>query len=483
MASNETTVSGDVLYQNGDDLSEANITRSAARSNATDYVERGLSVVVDAAAGTIDIGSGHCIVQDGIHAFDVFPNQITDISLPAPNGTNHVYLVIDETVDDDIAYHVDDDDTPPANPSLKIATADGDAGTSTPVNPRPDVQLGDTDIQRLVAALDANGQDIQNVGTLDGDLVSTSVNNTVRVQPTDDLVSVVANDLTAGDHLIIDTGDTTDAHAVDSTVTFSVPCSIEFRGYVKPTGDFTAIELNNVSGTYTIYPKGREGFVVSDDDGVTTAGSHGFVTHNGYQMATQGRADGFGGHGVFQHQASSGDKLNHCIVDWLIGSTGGNGFRNENTTGNASNVNGHYGRVQVFGSESNGVEMVDGTRNRMTVVGASGTGGNSALNEGDGAGKNLYWLEEEGWGNNPSVNSTSRLWVLSSDNISQGGWHAGNPRRAVTFRGSDGVLDVEAYYEFHCDSGSPHTFSLPSDAPQARMPSSRTSTARPTPTI
>ncbi|RLM39272.1 hypothetical protein [Haloarcula sp. Atlit-120R] len=137
MASNETTVSGDVLYQNGDDLSEANLTRSAARSNATDYVERGLSVVVDAAAGTIDIDSGHCIVQDGIHAYDVFPNQVTDISLPAPNGMNHVYLVIDEAVDDDIAYHVDDDDTPPANPSLKIATADGGAGTATPLNPDP----------------------------------------------------------------------------------------------------------------------------------------------------------------------------------------------------------------------------------------------------------------------------------------------------------------------------------------------------------
>ncbi|WP_336358982.1 hypothetical protein [Haloarcula sp. CGMCC 1.6347] len=173
MASNETTVSGDVLYQSGDDLSEANLTRSAARSNATDYVERGLAVIVDAAAGTIDIDSGHCIVQDGVHAYDVFPNQITDISLPAPNGVNHVYLVIDETVDDDIAYHVDDDDTPPANPSLKIATADGDAGTSTPLNPRPDVQLGDTDIQRLVAALDANGQDITGVGAFDSDSVST----------------------------------------------------------------------------------------------------------------------------------------------------------------------------------------------------------------------------------------------------------------------------------------------------------------------
>jgi len=145
MAENNTSVSGDVLYQNGDDLSETNITRTAARSNATDYVERGLGATVDSAAGTVDINSGHCIIQDGINAYDVFPNQLTDVSLPAPNGTNHIYIQIDDTVDDQITFHVDDDDTPPPQPSLKIATADGSAGTSTPFNPNPDAAFGDVD--------------------------------------------------------------------------------------------------------------------------------------------------------------------------------------------------------------------------------------------------------------------------------------------------------------------------------------------------
>jgi len=137
---------------------------------------------------------------------------------------------------------------------------------------------------------------------------------------------------------------------------------------------------------------GREGYVARDVDGVTTAGSHGFVAHNGYQMAAQGRIDDFGGHGVYQHQASSGDKLNHCIVDWMIGATDGNGFRKENTTANVSNLNAHYGRIQVFGNGSNGVQMVDGTRHRLTIVGASGTAGNRALTEGSGADGNLYWF-------------------------------------------------------------------------------------------
>jgi len=108
MTQNELSVPGDVLWQDGDDLSESNLTRTAARSNATDYVERGLTVTVDAGAGTIDIGSGHCIIHDGVAAYDVFPNQVTDISLPAPNGTNHIFIGIDQTVDDGIAYHVDE---------------------------------------------------------------------------------------------------------------------------------------------------------------------------------------------------------------------------------------------------------------------------------------------------------------------------------------------------------------------------------------
>jgi len=137
MAQNETSVSGDVVWQDGDDLSEANLTRVAAKNNQTDYVERGLTVTVDSAAGTIDVGSGHCTIQDGINAFETFPNQQTGISLPEPSGTNYVYVTIDETSDDSITLHVDDDDSPPSSPSLKIATADGGTGTATQLNRGP----------------------------------------------------------------------------------------------------------------------------------------------------------------------------------------------------------------------------------------------------------------------------------------------------------------------------------------------------------
>jgi hypothetical protein len=172
MAQNETSVSGDVVFQDGDDLSETNLTRTAAKSNLTDYVERGLGLNADGAAGTVDIGSGHAIVQDGINAYDLFPNQQTGIALPG-SGTNYIYVAIQPGSDDDVYYHIDEDESPPADPSILIGTADASAGTSTVLNRRPNQEIGDADIDRLVAALDANGQDINNVGSVSTEQLSS----------------------------------------------------------------------------------------------------------------------------------------------------------------------------------------------------------------------------------------------------------------------------------------------------------------------
>jgi hypothetical protein len=130
MAENETSVSGDVVWQDGDDLSETNLTRAAAKTNVTDYVERGMGFAVDHVADTVDIGSGHVIIQDGVNAYDVFPNQQTDISLPDANAVNHVYVAHQPGTDDDVYYHIDTDDTAPTGPSLKIGTIDTANDTS-----------------------------------------------------------------------------------------------------------------------------------------------------------------------------------------------------------------------------------------------------------------------------------------------------------------------------------------------------------------
>lgn len=136
MSQNETSVSGDVVWQDGDDLSETNLTRSAAKSNLTDYVERGMGVTVDSGSNTVDIGSGQAIIQDGIHAYDVFPNQATGVSLPG-SGTNYIYVALKPDADDDVYIHIDEDQSPPSDPSLLIATADASTGSATVKNREP----------------------------------------------------------------------------------------------------------------------------------------------------------------------------------------------------------------------------------------------------------------------------------------------------------------------------------------------------------
>ena len=173
MPSNDSSVAGEVTFQAGDDLSESNLTKRAAKTNSSDYVERGLGFAVDDAAGTVDINSGYAIVRDGTQAYDVEPDQATDVTLPDGAGVNYVYLAIEPGTDNSIYYHLDTDKSAPTDPALYLGTADGSDGSSTELNRRPDVKLGDADIERLATALDANGQEISNVGAFDASSVST----------------------------------------------------------------------------------------------------------------------------------------------------------------------------------------------------------------------------------------------------------------------------------------------------------------------
>jgi len=137
MAQNEPSISADVVWQDGDDLSETNLTRTAAKSNQTDYVERGLGFSVDTFAGNVDIGSGHAVIRDGNSAYDVFPAEATGVSLPG-GGVNHIYVAIDPDTDDSVYYHIDEDQSPPTgDPSLYIGQVDAESGSATVANREP----------------------------------------------------------------------------------------------------------------------------------------------------------------------------------------------------------------------------------------------------------------------------------------------------------------------------------------------------------
>ena len=169
MVQTDITASGTVVWQGGDGLDEADLATVAAKSNQTDYVERGLSVTYDGVNDTIDIGSGHAVIEDSQRAYDVLPAQETGISLPAPSGVNYVYLVHDPETDDDVRYHVDDDDSAPSDPSLKIAEVDAGASTVTEQNRDPTLSaaaLAGLSVNDVVD-LEGSGLDVNSNGVLE----------------------------------------------------------------------------------------------------------------------------------------------------------------------------------------------------------------------------------------------------------------------------------------------------------------------------
>ncbi|AFH22626.1 hypothetical protein OSG_eHP31_00070 [environmental Halophage eHP-31] len=175
MTANNFSASGRVLFQSGDDLDEANLSEILAKGNQTNYVERGLSVSLDAAAGTVDIGPGHAVIEDSNAAFDLFPPSASGLPVPNSNGNNYIYLEHDPATQDEIQFHIDDNDTAPGNPALKIAVADTNANSVVEVNRAPDIEAAEAAIDRLGQNLNGQGFDVTNLGSVDTDELSSNI--------------------------------------------------------------------------------------------------------------------------------------------------------------------------------------------------------------------------------------------------------------------------------------------------------------------
>lgn len=142
MASTDVTnVGGDTPFDDGDNLSETAFREALAQTNLVDYVIRGCGFSVDFGANTLDIGNTNtrgnfAVVTNNNLAYPIFPDQATGISLPNTNGVNHVFIHYD-AANDEIDYHVDDDDSAPTGASLKIGTVDTSSNSSTELNREP----------------------------------------------------------------------------------------------------------------------------------------------------------------------------------------------------------------------------------------------------------------------------------------------------------------------------------------------------------
>lgn len=184
-----------VLWQDGDQLDEDNLAAVAAKSNQTDYVERGLDLDPDFGADTLDVSAGHAVIQDGDRAYDVFPDARSGLALPDSDGVNDVYATVDPDASNELEIAVIGDGSTPADPHLKIGEVDTAAGTSREQHRAPAVSAEELNRERWVDAsegpsavqdaLDESGVStvyVYNPGTYSwGDTVEVPDNTTLEI--------------------------------------------------------------------------------------------------------------------------------------------------------------------------------------------------------------------------------------------------------------------------------------------------------------
>lgn len=163
----------------GDWNDAANFGQLADAVGAGEHVVRGMSFTLDAGTPALDISQGVAVVtdtsatatntseaRDGV-SYVVEADARTGLSL-TDGATNHVYLDVDLTADDGVSFHIDTDDSAPADPALKIGTVDTSGDTTTELNRSAttvDVEDSGTGVERAGTLNFANNLSV----TGDGD--------------------------------------------------------------------------------------------------------------------------------------------------------------------------------------------------------------------------------------------------------------------------------------------------------------------------
>jgi len=143
-----------VHWQSNDDIDEDGLAAILDLKNSTHFVESGMGFSVDWANDQVTIGTttawgNHAIIRGSTGAYHVFPDQKT-VNLATGSGVNHVFVRTDPTTNDDVSYHIDSDDSPPVDPSLKIGTIDAGAQTTTELNRAPDGEFESVSTDELL---------------------------------------------------------------------------------------------------------------------------------------------------------------------------------------------------------------------------------------------------------------------------------------------------------------------------------------------
>ena len=213
-------MSGSVLFETGDDLTETNIQRAFARVGNSDYVNSGLLFTADYQAAVLDITAGIAYILDDGRDYTVFPDGEAGLPL-ATDGVNHVFLTYDPSIDppeERVDYEINTTNTPPAVASLKVGEVDMGAQTTTEVNRTPPVNDEDA------TTLKGNEIDSDGDGVVDAADTAAVSDRTTALGPAGDTVAksdvllrdgstALTGEWSLGTGNIVDIGTTTWANA------------------------------------------------------------------------------------------------------------------------------------------------------------------------------------------------------------------------------------------------------------------------------
>lgn len=257
----------EVIYEEGDILTERNLGIVIGQPNIADYRIRGCDVDFDPNNNNIDIASDDPDADAAVatdtndRGYILLPDRRLDVDLATTTATNYVYLVHDPTAagDDSISVLVQDSKQAPSGASVLVAEVDpvADEVTQPPVG-GPDVIADDLTV---LGATTINGdsltetvQDIVAAFSAGGDKISVSY---------DDAADALTIDTTALDQQEV-------YDAADALLSAGDKISLAYdAGADDLQIDTSALDQEEVEDTVAALLVGGDKLSLSYDDGAS----------------------------------------------------------------------------------------------------------------------------------------------------------------------------------------------------------------------
>ncbi|WP_254279302.1 hypothetical protein [Haloarcula marina] len=134
-----------VLFQDGDELSEDNLSAILSLKNNSDYVESGMELDPDFRRNKVTIGNkraygNHAIIRGENGVYHAFPDQKTK-DLATSSGINHIFININTNSSNKIDYDITEDENTAKESTIKIGIVDCKEKSISLVNRAPDADF------------------------------------------------------------------------------------------------------------------------------------------------------------------------------------------------------------------------------------------------------------------------------------------------------------------------------------------------------